>query len=100
MSLQDLEGQAISAINAKDLPTAVDKLKRLAEAFVAECFWPLLQDIYQVLATVSWVMGRREDAVGYMEKKLDIRDDYGRLEMGTRGEDLEEEMRWVGRLRR
>ena len=53
-----------------------------------------------MLATVSWVMGKREDTVGYMEKKLDIRDDYGRLEMGNRGVDLEEEMRWVGRLRR
>lgn len=73
------------------------KLTRLAEEFEAEGLWPPLHDIYHVLATVSWLMGRHEEAEAYMVRKLDLRDDYGRLEVGDRVAELEEEMRWIGR---
>ncbi|SPO05554.1 uncharacterized protein DNG_08241 [Cephalotrichum gorgonifer] len=95
--LQGVEADAISAIRARDLPAAMDNLRVLEAGFVAEGLWPLLQDIYQVLATVCWAMGKREDAVGYLQRKLDMRDGYGRLEVGDRGLELGEE---IGRLER
>ena len=99
ISLKDLEEQAIAAIHAKELPAALDALTRLADGFSEEGLWPLLQDIYHVLATVSWVLGRRDEAAGYVGRKLDVRDDYARLEVGDRAVEFEEEMRWVGRAR-
>lgn len=98
-ALKGLEEEAIAAIHARDLPFAKDALTRLAESFAAEGMWPLLQDIYHVLATVCWVMGQQDEAVGYVERKLDVRDDYARLEVGDRTAELEEEMRWIGRPR-
>ena len=77
----------------------MDRLSRLVDGFKKEGLWPLLQDIYHVLATVSWVMGRQEEAVGFVNMKLDIKDDYGRLEVGDRNSDVEEEMKVVGRPR-
>lgn len=44
-------------------------------------------------------MGNKEDAVRYIEKKLDVKDDYGRLEVVDRSVEVEEEMQWVGRPR-
>lgn len=73
------------------------KLMRLTAEFEAEGLWLLLQDIYHVLATVSWLMGRHEEAEAYIVRKLDVRDDFGRLEFGDRAAELEEEMRWIGR---
>ena len=97
LSFKELEGEAISAINARNFPVAIEKLTRLAEGFEEEGLWPLLQDIYQALATVSWFMGEQEEVERYVVPKLDIRDDYGRLEVGDRGAELAEEMRWIGR---
>lgn len=77
----------------------MEKLTRLAEGFELEGLWPLLQDIYHVLATVSLLMGRRKEAEEYVIMKLDVRDEYGRLEVGDRGAELEEEMKWLGRPR-
>ncbi|MBE3047478.1 hypothetical protein IMZ48_34190 [Candidatus Bathyarchaeota archaeon] len=51
------------------------------------------------MATVSWVLGRRDEAAGYVGRKLDVRDDFARLEVGDRAVEMEEEMRWVGRAR-
>lgn len=75
----------------------MEKLTKLAAGFEEEGLWPLLQDIYQVLATVSWLMGNREETEQYIVRKLDIRDDYGRLEVGDRGAELVEEMKWIGK---
>lgn len=77
----------------------MQRLTRLIDAFAKEELWPLQQDIYQVLATVSWVMGNKEDAVRYIEKKLDVKDDYARLEVVDRSPEVEEEMTWVARAR-
>lgn len=94
--MQAWEAEAISAIHSRDFPVANERLTELAEGFMGEGLWPLLQDIYQVLATLYNAMGRREDAVGYLEKKLDVKDDYGRLEVVDRRVSLEEEMRGLG----
>lgn len=80
-------------------PKAIERLTRLNDAFAKEGLWPMQQDIYHVLATVSWVMGNKEDAVRYIEKKLDVKDNYGRLEVVDRSVEVEEEMKWVGRPR-
>lgn len=44
-------------------------------------------------------MGNKEDAVRYIEKKLDVKDDYARLEVVDRSSEVEEEMSWVARAR-
>lgn len=93
-----LRAAAFKAISVRELDRAKAYLNELVRAIEAEDMPPLLAEPYEALFRVYQALGEADQAQMYASLLLDVRDQYGRLEIGDRDADLAELLQGSGSL--